>query len=107
MSILVIGIMLFALLWIKLTPGLEAKDVRIMIRDSGLLIYGHRRSLKAIKRAVDRHTPKIAMMGGGILGVWCVIANMFGMLGAVSVLYLFLSVIIIYGIYEEITSEWS
>jgi len=70
MSILVIGIMLFALLWIKLTPGLEAKDVRIMIRDSGLLIYGHRRSFKAIKRAaVDRHTPKIAMMGGGILGV--------------------------------------
>ena len=101
MSILVIGIMLFALLWIKLTPGLEAKDVRIMIRDSGLQIYSLRRSLKAIKRAVDGHTLKIAMMGSGILGALFVIANMFGTLGAVSVLYLFLSVIVIYGIYEE------
>jgi preprotein translocase subunit SecY len=101
MSMLVIGIMLFALLWIKLTPGLEAKDVRIMIRDSGLQIYSLRRSLKAIKRAVDGHTLKIAMMGSGILGALFVIANMFGTLCAVSVLYLFLSVIVIYGIYEE------
>ena len=104
-SIVVAGAMVAALIWIKLTPGLEAKDIRAMVRDSGLPIYGHRRSLKAIKRAVDRYTTKIAMMGCAILGALFVIANMFGTLGTVSVLYLFLSVIVIYGIYEEITSE--
>jgi len=105
MSIMVIGAMIIALLWLKLTPGLETRDVRAMVRDSGLPIYDHNRDLKAIKRAVDRYTTRIAMMGCGVLGALLVIANMFGTLGSVSVLYLFLSVIVIYGIYEEITSE--
>ena len=101
MSIMVVGAMIIALIWIKLTPGLEAKDIRAMVRDSGLPIYGHRRNLKAIKRAVDRYTTKIAMMGCAILGALFVIANMFGTLGLVSVLYLIVAVIVIYGIYEE------
>ncbi|MBA7516800.1 Protein translocase subunit SecY [subsurface metagenome] len=107
MSIMVTCAMIIALLWIKLSPGMEAKDIKAMIRNSKLPIYGHSRDLKAIKRAVDRYTPKIAMMGSGVLGALLVIGNMFGTLGTVSVLYLFLSVIVIYGIYEEITSEWS
>jgi len=107
MSIVVVGIMISALLWIKLTPGMEAKDIRTMMRNSGLPVYRYSRSLRAIKRAVDRYTPKIAMMGSGIIGASLVIGNMFGTLGTVSVLYLFLSVIVIYGIYEEITSERS
>lgn len=105
MSIMVIGAMIIALIWIKLTPGLEAKDIRAMVRDSDLPIYGHRRSLKAIKRAVDRYTTKIGIMGCGFLGALLVIANMFGTLGLVSVLYLVIAVIVIQGIYEEITSE--
>jgi len=107
MSIMVIGAMIIALLWIKLTPGLEAKDIKAMVRDSGLPIYGHKRDLKAIKRAVDRYTTRIAMMGCSVLGALLVIANMFGTLGAVSVLYLIIAVIVIYASYEEITSEWS
>ena len=99
--------MIAALLWIKLTPGLETKDIKAIVRDSGLRIYGHNRDLKAIKRAVDRYTPGIAIMGCGVLGALCVIANMFGTLGAVSVGYLILAVILIYGIYEEIASERS
>jgi preprotein translocase subunit SecY len=105
MSIMVIGAMIIALIWIKLTQGLEAKDIRAMVRDSDLPIYGHRRSLKAIKRAVDRYTPMIAIMGCGAVGALLVIANMFGTLGSVSVLYLIVAVIVIYGTYEEITFE--
>ena len=107
MSIMVIGAMIIALLWLKLSPGLETRDIRAMVRDSGLPIYGHSRDLKAIKRAVDRYTTRIAMMGCGFLGALLVIANMFGTLGLVSVLYLIIAVIVIYASYEEITSEWS
>ena len=107
MSIMVTCAMIIALLWIKLTPGLETRDIRAMVRDSGLPIYGHSRDLKAIKRAVDRYTTRIAMMGCGFLGALLVIANMFGTLGLVSVLYLIIAVIVIYASYEEITSEWS
>lgn len=84
---------------------MEPKDIRTMIRNSGLPIYGYKRSLKAIKRVVDRYTLKIAMIGSSILGALLVIANMFGTLGAVSALYLILAVSIVYGIYEEMASE--
>ena len=107
MSIMVTCAMIIALLWIKLTPGLETRDIRAMVRDSGLPIYGHSQDLKAIKRAVDRYITKIGMMGCGFLGALLVIANMFGTLGLVSVLYLIIAVIVIYASYEEITSEWS
>ena len=107
MSIMVTCAMIIALLWIKLTPGLETRDIRAMVRDSGLPIYGHSRDLKAIKRAVDRYTTRIAMMGCGFLGALLVIANMFGTLGAVRVLYLIIAVIVTYASYEEITSERS
>ncbi len=104
-SIIVAGAMLIALIWLKLTPGLEMRDIKAMVRDSGLPIYGHRSGVKAIKRAVDRSAPKIAILGCGILGALLVVANMFGTLGLVNVLYLFVSVIVIYDIYGEISSE--
>ena len=103
-SIMVAVAMLIALIWLKLTPGLETRDIKAMVRDSGLPIYGHRNGLKAIKRAVDRIAPKIAILGCGILGALLVVANMFGTLGNVSVLYLIVSVIVIYGVYGEVRS---
>lgn len=104
-SIMVAGAMLIAIIWLKLTPGLEMRDIKAMVRDSGLPIYGHRSGVKAIKRAVDRSAPKIAILGCGILGALLVVANMFGTLGLVNVLYLFVSVIVIYDVYGEISSE--
>ena len=103
-SIMVAVAMLIALIWLKLTPGLETRDIKAMVRDSGLPIYGHRSGLKAIKRAVDQSAPRIAILGCGILGALLVVANMFGTLGNVSVLYLIVSVIVIYGVYGEVRS---
>ncbi|KAF5433358.1 preprotein translocase subunit SecY [Candidatus Methanophagaceae archaeon] len=103
-SIMVAVAMLIALIWLKLTPGLETRDIKAMVRDSGLPIYGHRNGLKAIKRVVDQSAPRIAILGCGILGALLVVANMFGTLGNVSVLYLIVSVIVIYGVYGEVRS---
>jgi len=102
LSIMVVGAMVSALLWVKLSPGMETRDIRALIRDSGLPIYGRSRSVKAIKSEVDRYTLKIAVIGCGILGALLVIANMFGTLGQVSVVYLILAVSIVYGMYEEL-----
>jgi preprotein translocase subunit SecY len=102
LSIMVACSILSAWIWVKLSPGMETRDLKLMIRDSGLSIHGYRRSTKAIKRAVDRCTLKIAMTGCGILGALLVIANMFGTLGFVSVTRLILAVCIIYGLYGEL-----
>lgn len=99
---MVICSIISAWIWVKLSPGMETRDIRAMIRDSGISIHGYRRSIKAIKRAVDKCTLKIAMTGCGILGALLVIANMFGTLGQVSVTRLILAVCIIYGLYGEL-----
>ncbi|MGB3459543.1 MAG: hypothetical protein WBB08_09700 [Halobacteriota archaeon] len=101
MSIMVAGAMITALLWLKLTPGLENRDIRIMIRKSGLPIYRYSRSIKAIRRAVDKRILKIAMLGSAVLGALIVIADMFGTLGGVSAAYLIMAVSFVYGVYEE------
>jgi preprotein translocase subunit SecY len=103
--IVVIGSMISAFIWVKLTPGTEMRDIRQLIRDSGLSIHGYRRSIKAIKRAVDRYTLKIAMTGCGILGGLLVLANMFGTVGLVGVGYFIVAVSIVYGTYEELVGD--
>ncbi len=71
--IVVIGSMISAFIWVKLTPGTEMRDIRQLIRDSGLSIHGYRNSIKATKRAVDRYTLKIAMTGcvASWVVCWC------------------------------------
>jgi preprotein translocase subunit SecY len=101
MSIMVAGAMITALLWLKLTPGLENRDIRIRIRKSGRPIYRYSRSIKAIKRALDKRILKIAMLGSAVLGALLLIANMFGTLGGVSAAYLIMAVSFVYGVYEE------
>jgi preprotein translocase subunit SecY len=101
MSIMVAGAMITALLWLKLTPGLENWDIRIMLHKSSLSIYRYSRSIKAIRMALDKRILKIAMLGSAVLGALIVIADMFGTLGGVSAAYLILAVSIVYGVYEE------
>ena len=104
LSIMVIGGAAFALFWIN-TTGMGAKDVAGQIHRSGLQIPGHRRSTATIERLMQGYIPKIALMGGAILGVLCVGSNMFGTLGQASGTGLLLAVSIAYRLYEDVASE--
>jgi len=104
LSFMVIGGAIFALFWIN-TTGMGAKDVASQIHRSGMQIPGHRRSPATIERMMEGYIPKIALMGGAILGVLCVLANMFGTLGQASGTGLLLAVSIAYRLYEDVASE--
>jgi preprotein translocase subunit SecY len=104
LSFMVIGGAIFALFWIN-TTGMGAKDVAAQIHRSGMQIPGHRRSPATVERMMEGYIPKIALMGGAILGVLCVLANMFGTLGQASGTGLLLAVSIAYRLYEEVASE--
>jgi len=101
---MVIGGAIFALFWIN-TTGMGAKDVAAQIHRSGMQIPGHRRSPATIERLMEGYIPKIALMGGAILGVLCVLSNMFGTLGQASGTGLLLAVSIAYRLYEDVASE--
>jgi len=101
---MVIGGAIFALFWIN-TTGMGAKDVAAQIHRSGMQIPGHRRSPATIERLMEGYIPKIAIMGGAILGILCVLSNMFGTLGQASGTGLLLAVSIAYRLYEDVASE--
>ncbi|HUV02655.1 MAG TPA: preprotein translocase subunit SecY [Desulfobacteria bacterium] len=104
LAFMIIGGMIFALFWIN-TTGMGSKDVASQIYRSGLQIPGHRRNPVTIERMMEGYIPKIAIMGGALLGVLAVIANMFGTLGQASGTGLLLAVSIAYNLYESVASE--
>ncbi len=98
-SMLIVATILSAFLWIKLTEGLEEKDIMRMVRSLSLPIRKDFQ-IKAIKRQIDRQTSRILVLECVIFCILSEILNMFGSLGNVSV-YLLLAVSIAYGFYEE------
>ncbi len=103
-TFMVVGGAIFALFWIK-TAGLDSKDVARQIQLSGMSIPGYRRNPQVLEKYLDRYIPKVTIIGGVFIGILSVVANLFGVIGAVSGTGLLLTVSITYRLYEEIASQ--
>ncbi|MFZ1126730.1 preprotein translocase subunit SecY [Methanoregula sp.] len=103
-TFMVVGGAIFALFWIK-TAGLDSKDVARQIQMSGMSIPGYRRNPQVLEKYLDRYIPRVTVIGGVFIGILSVIANLFGVIGAVSGTGLLLTVSITYRLYEEIASQ--
>jgi len=103
-TIMVVGGAIFALFWIK-TAGLDSKDVARQIQSSGMHIPGYRRNAQVLEKYLDRYIPRITIIGGVFIGLLSVVANLFGIIGAVGGTGLLLAVSITYRLYEEIASQ--
>jgi preprotein translocase subunit SecY len=68
-------------------------------------IPGYRRSPIVLEKVLDRYIPRVTVIGGIFVGLLSVIANLFGVVGAVSGTGLLLTVSITYRLYEEIASQ--
>jgi len=102
--VMVVGGALFALFWIK-TAGLDSKDVARQIQGSQMSIPGFRRNPQVLEKYLDRYIPRVTVIGGVFIGILSVVANLFGVIGAVSGTGLLLTVSITYRLYEEIASQ--
>jgi preprotein translocase subunit SecY len=102
-TFMVVGGAIFALFWIK--TGLDSKDVARQIQLSGMSIPGYRRNPQVLEKYLDRYIPRVTVIGGVFIGILSVIANLFGVIGAVSGTGLLLTVSITYRLYEEIASQ--
>ena len=102
--VMVVGGALFALFWIK-TAGLDSKDVARQIQNSQMSIPGFRRNPQVLEKYLDRYIPRVTVIGGVFIGLMSVVANLFGVIGAVSGTGLLLTVSITYRLYEEIASQ--
>jgi len=103
-TILIAGGILFAIFWVE-TSGMDAKTVARQIARSGLQVPGFRKSPQVLERILGRYIPKVTIIGGALIGILTLVANMLGTVGNVSGTGLLLAVSIAYRFYEDLTRE--
>ncbi len=103
-TVLIVGGILFAKFWVE-TSGMDARTVANQIARSGLQIPGFRKSPQVLERILSRYIPKVTILGGAMIGLLTLIANMLGTVGNVSGTGLLLAVSIAYRFYEDLTRE--
>jgi protein translocase subunit secY/sec61 alpha len=104
LTFMVVGGAIFAIFWVETTDmGPEATAQQI--HGSGMQIPGFRQSPGVIEKVLERYIPQVTVLGGALVGLLAVLANMLGTIGAVSGTGLLLTVSITYKLYEEIAEE--
>jgi preprotein translocase subunit SecY len=68
-------------------------------------VPGFRRNVSVLEKVLERYIPRVTVIGGALVGLLAVAANMMGTIGNVSGTGLLLTVSITYKIYEEIAEE--
>lgn len=101
---MVIGGAIFALFWVE-TTGMGSESSAEKLKRSGLQIPGFRSNKNILTKVMDRYVPFVTVIGGALVGLFAVLANLLGTIGGVTGTGLLLAVSITYKIYEEIAQE--
>jgi preprotein translocase subunit SecY len=104
LTFMLLGGALFSIFWVE-TADMGPEATARQIQNSGMQIPGFRRSPQITEKVLERYIPQITVMGGVIVGLLAVMANMLGTIGGVSGTSLLLTVSITYKLYEEVAEE--
>jgi len=104
LTFMVIGGAIFAIFWVE-TTGMGPEATAKQIQSSGMQIPGFRRNPQVVEKVMERYIPQVTVIGGALVGLLAVMANMLGTVGNVSGTGLLLTVSITYKLYEEIAEE--
>jgi len=104
LTVMIVGGAIFAIFWVETTDmGPEATAQQI--QNSGMQIPGFRQSPGVLEKVLERYIPQVTVIGGALVGLLAVMANMLGTIGGVTGTGLLLTVSITYKLYEEIAEE--
>ncbi|RKD94729.1 preprotein translocase subunit SecY [Halopiger aswanensis] len=104
LTFMIVGGAIFAVFWVETTDmGPEATAQQI--QNSGMQIPGFRQNVGVIEKVMERYIPQVTVIGGALVGLLAVWANMLGTIGSVTGTGLLLAVSITYKLYEEIAEE--
>ena len=104
LTFMIVGGAIFAIFWVETTnmgPEATAKQ----IQNSGMQIPGFRQNIGVYEKVLERYIPQVTILGGALVGLLAVMANMLGTIGNVTGTGLLLTVSITYKLYEEIAEE--
>ncbi|QLG48822.1 preprotein translocase subunit SecY [Natrinema halophilum] len=103
-TFMVVGGAIFAIFWVE-TTDMGPESTAQQIQNSGMQIPGFRQNVGVIEKVMERYIPQVTVIGGALVGLLAVWANMLGTIGGVSGTGLLLAVSITYKLYEEIAEE--
>ncbi|RLM67657.1 preprotein translocase subunit SecY [Halorubrum sp. Atlit-26R] len=104
LSFMIVGGAIFAIFWVE-TTGMGPEATAKQIQNSGMQIPGFRRNPQVVEKVMERYIPQVTVIGGALVGLLAVMANLLGTIGQVSGTGLLLAVSITYKLYEEIAEE--
>ncbi|MFB6242497.1 MAG: preprotein translocase subunit SecY [Halobaculum sp.] len=104
LTITIVGSAIFAVFWVE-TTDMGPEATARQIQNSGMQIPGFRKNPQVIEKVMERYIPQVTVIGGALVGLLAVLANMLPTLGGVSGTGLLLTVSITYKLYEEIAEE--
>jgi preprotein translocase subunit SecY len=104
LTFMVIGGAIFAVFWVE-TADMGPEATAKQIQNSGMQIPGFRKNLGVIEKVLERYIPQVTVIGGALVGLLAVMANMLGTIGNVTGTGLLLTISITYKLYEEIAEE--
>jgi len=104
LTFMIIGGAIFAIFWVE-TADMGPRATAKQIQNSGMQIPGFRQNVGVIEKVMERYIPHVTVIGGALVGLLAVMANMLGTIGGVSGTGLLLAVSITYKLYEEIAEE--
>ncbi|MGA9401767.1 preprotein translocase subunit SecY [Haladaptatus sp.] len=104
LGFMVIGGAIFAIFWVE-TADMGPESTAKQIQNSGMQIPGFRQNTGVIEKVMERYIPQVTVLGGALVGLLAVLANMLGTIGGTSGTSLLLAVSITYKLYEEIAEE--
>ncbi len=104
LTFMIVGGAIFAIFWVE-TTNMGPEATARQIQNSGMQIPGFRQNVGVIEKVMERYIPQVTVIGGALVGLLAVMANMLGTIGAVTGTGLLLAVSITYKLYEEIAEE--
>ncbi len=103
-TFMVVGGAIFAVFWVE-TTNMGPKSTARQIQQSGMQIPGFRQNIGVVEKVMERYIPQVTIIGGALVGLLAVAANLLGTIGGVTGEGLLLTVSITYKLYEEIAEE--
>ncbi len=102
--VLIGGSVLFSIFWVA-TAGMDSKTVAGQIESIGMQIPGYRRDPRIIEQVLNKYIPALTVLGAIGVGFLAAYADFTGALGTGT--GILLSTMIIYQLYEEISSRYT
>jgi len=94
--------MIFSIFWVS-TSGMDAASVAEQLESIGMQIPGYRSDKKSMEAVLSKYIPYLAVLGGLAIGAFAAMADFIGVIGSGT--GMLLTVMILYGLYEQLSAE--